>query len=106
MTSHLGCVAAAALAAAIMTATPATAAKGVCSGTWKRGSGLSHHCACRCHRALLRHHRHFHQVVFAVEPYFYDYGPYYYNGYGNYCWQQAWTPRGWRWLDICYGFAF
>ena len=24
----------------------------------------------------------------------------------NYCWQQVWTAHGWRWVDVCYGYAF
>ena len=24
----------------------------------------------------------------------------------NYCWQQVWTAHGWRWVDVCHGFAF
>jgi len=24
----------------------------------------------------------------------------------NYCWQQVWTPQGWRWVDVCHGYAF
>jgi hypothetical protein len=24
----------------------------------------------------------------------------------NYCWQQVWTANGWRWVDICYGYAY
>jgi hypothetical protein len=40
----------------------------------------------------------------------YDYVPYYYGyvPYGNYCWQQVWTPSGWQWIDACsgvYGFS-
>ena len=44
------------------------------------------------------------------ETWYYDYVPYYYGyvPYGNYCWQQVWTPSGWQWIDACsgvYGFS-
>src|ERR1700724_178728 len=36
----------------------------------------------------------------AVDAEGYDYVPY----YGNYCWQQVWTPSGWQWVDACAGY--
>ncbi|HET6375943.1 MAG TPA: hypothetical protein VFF88_07815, partial [Methylocella sp.] len=27
------------------------------------------------------------------------------NGYGNWCWANAWTVAGWQWLDACPGFG-
>ncbi|HET6375571.1 MAG TPA: hypothetical protein VFF88_05945 [Methylocella sp.] len=35
-------------------------------------------------------------------PFYRDYDG---NGYGNWCWANAWTVAGWQWLDACPGFG-
>lgn len=32
--------------------------------------------------------------------------PWWWNGayYGDYCWQQVWTPYGWQWRNVCWGY--
>jgi hypothetical protein len=91
MTKLPGCVAAATIAAAFVTATPAFGA-GV-DGGGRHFVGKFHN------RACFRPHRHFRHFAFVGEPVFYAYGT-----YGNYCWQQVWTPSGWQWVDICPGY--
>jgi hypothetical protein len=90
-----GRVAATAIAAAVVTATP-----GFGAGTHGAGRhfvGGVHDPAC------FRHHRHFRKFAFVGPPIF----GYAYGTYGNYCWQQVWTPSGWQWADACAGyFAF
>lgn len=131
MTKFLGWLAATAIAAAIVTATPAGAFHGGGFESGTHGSGMkfadggfggtggmqmgrqvsvggSHH------PAFFRHPRHFRNVVFGGGPFFYDYVPYYYDYvpyyydyvpyYGNYCWQQVWTRSGWQWFDACSGY--
>ncbi len=44
------------------------------------------------------------KIVFFEELYFEGYVPFYDEQ--NYCWQQVWTPHGWRWVDVCHGYAF
>jgi hypothetical protein len=54
--------------------------------------------------AFCRRPRHFRNFAFVGGPFLYDFSP-----YGNYCWQQVWTPSGWQWLDACagyYGFGY
>ncbi len=34
-------------------------------------------------------------------PFAYDYA-----AYGNGCWRQVWTPYGWQWSNICYGYNY
>jgi hypothetical protein len=102
MIKLLGWVAAAAIGAAIVTATPAVAfhAAGMRMGRQVSGGGF-HNPAC------FRHHRHFCDVIFVGGPFFYGYVPYYYDYVlydGNYCWQQIWTPAGWQWVDACPGY--
>ena len=105
MTKLLRCAAAAAIGAAIVTATPGFG--GGVDGVGRRFVGGVHD------PAFFRHHRHFRNFAFVGEPFFYDYAGYgnywWYGGYGNYCWQQVWTPSGWQWFDACagyYGFGF
>jgi hypothetical protein len=88
MTKLLRCVAAAAIGTAIVTATPGFGAE--------VDGGGRHFVAGFHNRACLRHHRHFRHFAFLGQPVFYAYGT-----YGNYCWQQIWTPSGWQWVDIC-----
>jgi hypothetical protein len=45
-----------------------------------------------------------HNAVYAYELYDQGYTPFYDDE--NYCWQQVWTANGWRWVDICYGYAY
>jgi hypothetical protein len=45
-----------------------------------------------------------HDAVYAYELYDEGYTPFYDDE--NYCWQQVWTANGWRWVDICYGYAY
>ncbi|MCI0465431.1 MAG: hypothetical protein L0Y57_00230 [Beijerinckiaceae bacterium] len=47
----------------------------------------------------------FRKAVFIGELYTEQYVIPYYNEQ-NYCWQQVWTPHGWRWVDVCYGYVF
>ncbi len=116
MTKLLGWVAATAIGAAIITATPAVAFHGGGFGGGMHGSGMhfagggfSGTGGMRMGRqvsaggfhnpAFFRHHRHFRNVVFLGGPFFYDYVPYYYDYVpydGNYCWQQVWIPSGWQ----------
>jgi hypothetical protein len=119
MTKLLGWVAATAIAAAIVTATPAVALRGdgCGGGVHFGGHGFGGTGGIRMGRqvsaggfhnpACFRHHRHFRNVVFVGGPLFYDFVPYYY-GYvpydGNYCWQQIWTTAGWQWVDACPGY--
>ncbi len=96
VTKLLRCVAAAAIGAAIVTAAPGFAC----------GAPLAnrHYVGGVQRPACFRHHRHFRNFAFAGGPFFYEYA-----GYGNYCWQQVWTPSGWQWLDACagyYGFGY
>jgi hypothetical protein len=96
MTRLPGCVAAAAIGAAIFTAVPGFADGARFAG--RHYVGGFHDPAC------FPHHRHFRKFAFVGGPFFYDYA-----GYGNYCWQQVWTPSGWQWLDACagyYGFGY
>lgn len=89
-------VAAAAIGAAIVAAAPGFAGGAPFAG--RRFVGGFHDPAC------FRHHRHFRDFAVVGGPFFYDYA-----GYGNYCWQQVWTPSGWQWLDACagyYGFGY
>jgi hypothetical protein len=91
MTKLFGCVAATAIGAAIVTATPGF-------GAGMHGAGR--HFVGGFHGpAYYRHHRHFRNSAFVGGPFFYDYA-----GYGNYCWQQVWTPYGWQWVDACSGY--
>jgi hypothetical protein len=32
--------------------------------------------------------------------------PWWWGGYyyGDYCWRQTWTPYGWEWINVCYGY--
>lgn len=90
-TKLLRCVATAAIGTAIVTATPGFGA-GV-EGGGLRFVGGSYN------RAGVRHHRHFRNFAFVGGALFYSYG-----GYGNYCWQQVWTPTGWQWVDVCPGY--
>ncbi|MCI0599444.1 MAG: hypothetical protein L0Y50_10640 [Beijerinckiaceae bacterium] len=45
------------------------------------------------------------KIVFAEELYLEPYVLPFYDEQ-NYCWQQVWTPHGWRWVDVCHGYAF
>jgi hypothetical protein len=93
MAKLLAGVAAAAIGAAIVTATPGFGA-GANSGDRHFGGGFHN-------RACFRHHRHFRNFAFVGGAFFYD--------YGNYCWQQVWTPSGWQWVDVCpghFGYAY
>jgi hypothetical protein len=116
MTKLLGWIAAPAIAAAIVTATPAMAlhGDGFGGGANFGGRGLGDTGGIRMGRqvsvsgfhdpACFRHHRHFRDFAVVGGPFLYDYA-----GYGNYCWQQVWTPSGWQWLDACagyYGFGY
>ncbi|MGH6836956.1 MAG: hypothetical protein ACREC9_15790 [Methylocella sp.] len=108
MTKLPGWFAAAAIGAAVVTATPAVALDG--GGTrmgrqvFAGGAPLANH---RIggrfrHPACFRHRRHFRDFAYVGGPIFYAYGT-----YGNYCWQQVWTASGWQWADACAGyFAF
>jgi hypothetical protein len=103
-----GRVAATAIAAAIVTATPAVALHGAGMRTGRQvfagGAPLANPRFVGGFRdpAFCRPPRHFHNFVFVGRPIFYAYGT-----YGNYCWQQVWTPSGWQWADACAGyFAF
>jgi hypothetical protein len=80
MTTILGSICAVALGAAILTAAPAPA---VASGGYEK---------------LL------HKAVYAWE--LNDEGAVPYYDDENYCWQQVWTAHGWRWVDVCHGYAF
>jgi hypothetical protein len=120
MTKLLGWVAATAIAAVIVTATPAVAFHGGgthfggCRFGGTGGMRMGRQVSARgCHSpAFSRHHHHFRNVVFVGRPFFYDYVPYYYVPYyydyvlygGNYCWQQVWTASGWQWVDACPGY--
>jgi hypothetical protein len=98
MTKLPGCVAAAAIGAVIVTATPSFGA-GVNGG--RHFVGGFHN------RACFRHHRHFRSFAVVGGAFFFDYVPYYYGYvpyYGTYCWQQVWTPSGWQWVDVCPGY--
>jgi hypothetical protein len=127
MTKLIDWVAATAIGAAIVTATPAVAFHG--GGTHiggcrfggtggmrlgRQGSARGFH-----NPACFRDHRPVRNVVFVGRPFFYDYVPsyydyvpYYYVPYyydyvlygGNYCWHQIWTPSGWQWVDACPGY--
>jgi hypothetical protein len=50
---------------------------------------------------FFRHH-HFRNFAFVGGPFFYDNAAY----YGNYCWQQSWTPYGWQWVNVCYSYGY
>lgn len=109
MTKLLGCVAATAIAAAVVTATPAVALHGAGMRTGRQvyagGAPLANPRFAGGFRdsAFCRHPRHFHSFAFVDRPIF----GYAYGTYGNYCWQQVWTPSGWQWADACAGdFAF
>jgi hypothetical protein len=86
MTTVIGSICAAALGAAILTAAPAVA----CGGHAQNFLG-------RCEKLL-------HKAVYAWE--LDDEGAVPYYDDENYCWQQVWTAHGWRWVDVCYGYAF
>ena len=99
MTKLPGCVAAATIGAAIVTATPGFGA-GV-NGGGRHFVGGFHN------RACFRPHRHFRSFAVVGGAFFFDYVPYYYGYvpyYGNYCWQQVWTASGWQWVDVCPGY--
>ncbi|MGQ0445820.1 MAG: hypothetical protein ACT4O2_12030 [Beijerinckiaceae bacterium] len=103
-----GRVAATAIAAAVVAATPVVAQHGAGMRTGRQvfagGAPLANprivggfHAPACC-----RHPRQFHNFAFVARPMYYAYGT-----YGNYCWQQVWTPSGWQWADVCAGdFAF
>ena len=115
MTKLVDWVAATAITAAIVRATPAVAFHG---GDFEDGmrfggridgmrmgqqvsTGGFHNPAC------FRHRRHFCDAVFVGAPFFYGYVPPYYDYVpynGNYCWQQVWTTAGWQWVDACPGY--
>lgn len=90
MTSVTGSMRAAAIGAAILTAAPPSAvALGWPGQIFSSGQ-----------ENLL------HKAVYAYELYYYGYVPYYYDD-ENYCWQQVWTANnGWRWVDVCHGYAY
>ncbi len=89
MTSVTGSVRAAAMGAAILTAVPPSALALSCSGQVFSGGQEN----------LL------HKAVYAYELYYDGYVPYY--DAENYCWQQVWTDsNGWRWVDVCHGYAY
>ncbi len=44
------------------------------------------------------HHR-FHRFGFFGAPFFYA-------GYYDGCWRRAWTPYGWRWVNVCYDYGY
>ncbi len=46
-----------------------------------------------------RHHHGFHR--FAYLPF----GGYGFYNYGV-CWRRAWTPYGWRWVNVCYDYIY
>jgi hypothetical protein len=99
MTKLPGWLAATAIGAAIVTATPAAAVHGREMRIGRQVSAGGFH-----HPACFRHHRHVRNVVFVGRPFVYDYVPYYYDYVlydGNYCWQQVWTASGWQWFDAC-----
>jgi hypothetical protein len=100
MTKLAGCVAAIAIGAAVAATTPAVALH---AGGMRMGRQVAG-CAPLAHRrcvgglrdpACFGHRRHF-RIAFVGGPNFYSYGT-----YGNYCWQQVWTPSGWQWADAC-----
>jgi hypothetical protein len=94
-------VAATAIGAAIVSATPVAAAHGGMRMGQQVSTGGFHN------PVYSRHHRHSRNVVFVGEPLFYNYVPYYYDYVpyaGNYCWQQVWTTAGWQWVDACPGY--
>ncbi|HMF06984.1 MAG TPA: hypothetical protein VKE72_08245 [Methylocella sp.] len=90
MTNVTGSIYAAVIGAAVlMTAAPASA---LVSGS--RGEILS-----GGHENLLR------KAVYAYE--LYDDGYNWFYDDENYCWQQVWTDsNGWRWVDVCHGYAY
>jgi hypothetical protein len=117
MTRLLGWIAATAIAAAIVTATPAVAfhgggsgggmhfAEGGFGGTGGTQMGRQISVGAIHNPVFFRHPRR--NVVFVDGPFFYDYVPYYYDYVpydGSYCWQQVWTRSGWQWVDACSGY--
>jgi hypothetical protein len=88
MTTIMGSICASALGAAILTAAPASA---VASGGHAQNFSMMY-------ENLL------HEAVYAWE--LYDEGAVPYYDDENYCWQQVWTAHGWRWVDVCHGYAF
>jgi hypothetical protein len=102
-----GCFAATAIGAAVVTATPAVALHEGGMRMERQVAGctplVNRRCVGGLHdRACFRHRRHVHNFAFVGRPLFYAYGT-----YGNYCWQQVWTPSGWQWADACAGvYAF
>ncbi|MGJ0508230.1 MAG: hypothetical protein ACR652_14150 [Methylocystis sp.] len=52
------------------------------------------------HRFAFHPHRGFGHFAFA--PFGLGYGLYGYDG----CWRQTWTPYGWRWINVCYGYSY
>jgi hypothetical protein len=43
----------------------------------------------------------FRNFAFVGAPFFAGYA-----AYGDYCWQQTWTPYGWQWVNACYGYGY
>jgi len=83
------CIATALTGAAILAATPASAI---------RTGGLNQSLVAKYRDAI-------HKTVFIEELYVEPYVLPFYDEQ-NYCWQQVWTPHGWRWVDVCHGYAF
>jgi hypothetical protein len=135
-TKLLGCAAAAAMAAAIVVATPAMAFRGgggfgggghgIGGGGHMTSMGGGHFGPMFTGRSMamgsfnragrfdqddrFRHFHHFHnRFAFNVFDNFAFFGVpfgYGYAAYGNGCWRQVWTPYGWQWSNICYGYGY
>jgi hypothetical protein len=52
----------------------------------------------RFNRFAFRHHR-FHRFAFVGAPLIYA-------SYASGCWRRAWTPYGWEWINVCYGYGY
>jgi hypothetical protein len=57
----------------------------------------------RSRNFAFRHHHRFRNFAFVGAPFFYDdYGADYDDG----CQRQVWTPYGWNWANVCYGYGY
>lgn len=123
----LGCLAATAMVAAIVVATPAMAFRGggghgfgsgghmmSMGGGWGHGpmfAGRSMAKGSFDRAGRFDHFHHFrnrfvfsngfNNFAFFGVPFAYDYA-----AYGNGCWRRVWTPYGWRDSNICYDYGY
>src|SRR3984893_11460198 len=96
MSKLLSWLAATTIGAAIVTVTPALAFQGGGFGGGMGGMRMSR-------QVFVGGAPRFVGAPFAGR-HFVDGAFFYDSYYGNYCWQQVWTPSGWQWVDACAGY--